>query len=69
MIATTIRNTITTHDAGVPPAPPEAHQRAGVRPGAKRSVVLNGSRLDMVHDGREWWIVKVAAASDSSTSK
>jgi len=27
----TTRTTSTTHDAGVPPAPPEAHQRAGVR--------------------------------------
>lgn len=28
MIATTIRNTDTTNNAGFPPAPPEAHQRA-----------------------------------------
>ena len=32
MIATTIRNTDTTNNAGFPPAPPEAHQRADVGP-------------------------------------
>ena len=35
---------------------------AGVK-GQKRSVVMNGSRLDMEHDGHQWWVVKVSPAS------
>ena len=61
MSAQTTHNSKATNTAGVPPAPPEAHQRAGVL-GQKRSVVMNGSRLDMEHDGKQWWIVKVSPA-------
>jgi hypothetical protein len=42
----------TTNTAGVPPAPPEAHQRA-VTKGDVRIVVMNGSRIHMEHDGHQ----------------
>lgn len=48
----------TTHNAGFPPAPPETRQQAGVK-GQKRFVVLNNCRIDMEHDGFQWWNVKV----------
>lgn len=61
MSATMTHTNNATNTAGFPPAPPEAHQRAGVL-GQKRSVVMNGSRLDTEHDGKQWWIVKVSPA-------
>lgn len=51
-----------TTKAGFPPAPSEAHQRAKGVLGQKRSVVMNGSRLDLEHDGKQWRVVKVTAA-------
>ena len=50
----------TTDTAGVPPAPPEAHQRAAMK-GDRRIVVVNGSRIHMEHDGHQWWNVRVGA--------
>lgn len=50
----------TTDTAGVPPAPPEAHQRAAMK-GDRRIVVVNGSRIHMEHDGHQWWNVRVEA--------
>jgi|GEM_PF-4616072 len=60
MSAKTTPNTKTTNNAGFPPAPPEAHQRAALK-GDTREVRLNGSRILMKHDGLQWWNVKVTA--------
>jgi hypothetical protein len=46
MSATTTRTSNTTDEAGVPPAPSEAHQRAYVA-GDTRVVMINGSRIRM----------------------
>lgn len=35
MTATNTQPSIATHGAGVPPAPPEAHHRAGVKNGGE----------------------------------
>jgi hypothetical protein len=47
-----------THNTGVPPVPPEAHQGTDFRTagtkGDKRVVKMNGSRIEMEHDGRGW---------------
>lgn len=62
MSATTTIDSKTTNTARRSPSPsPEAHQRAGVQ-GQTRIVVMNGSRIEMRHDGRQWWNVKVTAA-------
>ena len=61
MNTTTTRPNAATHNAGVPPAPSEARQKAGLK-GMKREVVMNGSRLWLEHDGVQWWIVKQAPA-------
>jgi len=48
-----------TNNAGFPPAPPEARQQADGK-GQKRSVVLSNCRIDMEHDGCQWWNVNVS---------
>lgn len=40
---------------------PRTRQQAVAR-GTQKTVVMNGSVLDMVHDGLKWWIVDVQAA-------
>ncbi len=62
MIATTTRNINTTNTARLSPSrTPEAHHRAGFT-GATRVVVMNGSRIEMKHDERQWWNVRVTPA-------
>ena len=58
MSASTTHTSNPTHEAGVPPAPSEAHQKPYVK-GDVRVVVVNGSRIRMEHDGRQWWNVSV----------
>lgn len=58
MSATTTRTSNPTDEAGVPPAPSEAHQRAYVA-GDIRVVIINGSQIRMEYDGRQWWNVSV----------
>ena len=60
MSAKATHSSKTTNTAGFPPAPPEAHLRANVK-GDTREIVLNGSRILMSHDGRQWWNIKVTA--------
>lgn len=63
MSAKTTTGTKTTHNAGFPPAPSEAHQRAkgyaSHRPGVKgdtHSIVLDVSRLHLKHNGQQWLV-------------
>lgn len=44
----------TTNDAGFPPAPPEAHRRAGVLDEPVHEVRLNGSRILMRLEAEGW---------------
>jgi len=52
---------VDTNNAGVPPAPSEAHQRAGVKrnavAGDEREVTMNGSRMRLRFDGAQWWVI------------
>jgi hypothetical protein len=61
---TTHSNNTTNSHTGVPPVPPEAHQKAGASgyAGQTRVVVMNGSRIYMKHDGEQWWNWKVERA-------
>jgi hypothetical protein len=61
MSTTTTHNTTTTNNAGFPPAPGETHQETNCK-GDTREVVLNNTRITMLHDGKQWWNVKVTAA-------
>jgi hypothetical protein len=61
MSATTTRNSNTTNAAGVPPAPPEAHQRSAFE-GATRTVVLNRTQIVMHYRNDQWWNDRVSAA-------
>jgi hypothetical protein len=58
MSATTIHTSNPTNEAGFPPAPSEAHQKACAK-GDVREVFLNGARIRMVFDGAQWWNVSV----------
>lgn len=42
----------------------EGQMRAGAdfEVGQVKYVVLNGSKIKMIHDGRQWWNVEVTAA-------
>lgn len=62
MSAATTHTNDTTHTAGFPPAPSEAHQRA-VGNDDTRIVVMNGSRIVMKHDGHQWRNVSVTPAA------
>jgi hypothetical protein len=59
MSAATTHNSNTTDNAGVPPAPPEAHQKAAVD-GDTKEVVLNGACVTMKFQGGRWWNTHVA---------
>jgi hypothetical protein len=61
-ITRTGNNTKTPAD--FPSAPPGTLPRAELYgyAGQTRVVVLNGSRVHMRHDGRQWWNVKVEPA-------
>jgi hypothetical protein len=52
-----------TRIGALPQTPETLHRPVlkGVK-GDKRQVVLNGSRVYMQHDGKQWWNVKVEAA-------
>ena len=52
MSATATHSSKPTHTAGVPPAPPEAHLKAG-RQGERR-ITLNGCNLHMVLTSTGW---------------
>ena len=58
MSATTTHSSNPTNEADVPSAPPEAHQKAYAK-GDVPIVVLNRTRMRMVHDGKQWWNVSV----------
>lgn len=58
MSATTTHTSNPTDTAGFPPAPSEAHQKAYAK-GDAREVVVNGSRIRMEYDGRQWLNVSV----------
>jgi hypothetical protein len=58
MSATTTHISDPTNEAGFPPAPSEAHQRANAK-GDVRMVILNGARIQMEHDEKRWWKVSV----------
>ena len=58
MSATTTHTSNLTNEAGFPPAPSEAHQKAYAK-GDVQEVLLNGTRTRMVFDGAPWWNVSV----------
>ncbi|AME27359.1 hypothetical protein [Burkholderia sp. PAMC 26561] len=58
MSATTTHTSNLTNEAGFPPAPSEAHQKAYAK-GDVQEVLLNGTRIRMVFDGAPWWNVSV----------
>jgi hypothetical protein len=58
MSATTTHTSHPSNEAGFPPAPSEAHQKAYAK-GNAREVGLNGTRIRMVFDGKQWWNVSV----------
>jgi hypothetical protein len=58
MSATTTHTSNLTNEAGFPPAPSEAHQKAYAK-GDVREVVVNGLRIRMEYDGQQWWNVSV----------
>ncbi len=59
MATTTTHNSKTTNTVGFQPG--KALQET-VFKGKIKYVVLNGSKIKMVHDGRQWWNVEVTAA-------
>ncbi len=66
MSATTTHTSHPTNEADVPSAPPEAHQKAyagevGCAEDNARTVVLNGPRIRMMHDGKQRSNVSVTA--------
>jgi hypothetical protein len=58
MSATTTHTSKPTNEAGFPPAPSEAHQKAFTK-GDVREVAVNDSRIRMEYDGQQWWNVSV----------
>jgi hypothetical protein len=58
MSATTTHTSNPTIQAGFPPAPSEAHQKACAK-GDMREVAVNGSRIRMEPNGQQWWNVSV----------
>jgi hypothetical protein len=60
MSTTTTRTSNPTHDAGVPPTPPEAHQRSYVE-GDVRVVTVACSRIELQYREGRWLSVSVTA--------
>ena len=58
MSATTTHTSNLTNEAGFPPAPSEAHQKAYAK-GDVQEVLVDGTRIRMVFDGAPWWNVSV----------
>ena len=58
MSATTTHTSNLTNEAGFPPAPSEAHQKAYAK-GDVQEVLVDGTRIRMVFDGALWWNVSV----------
>ena len=58
MSATTTHTSNLTNEAGFPPAPSEAHQKAYAK-GDVQKVLLIGTRIRMVFDGAPWRNVSV----------
>ena len=58
MSATTTHTSNPTNEAGLPPAPPEAHPKAYAK-GDVREVVLNGRAFAWCTTAQQWWNVSV----------
>jgi hypothetical protein len=58
MSATTTRTSNPTYEEGVPPAPPEAHQRTYVE-GDVRVVMVDCSRIELQYNEGRWLSVNV----------